>query len=685
MYKYLIIFCSLLVFLTDVKAQTDSLKNEKLPEVVVTAEGQIEMSNKTLLIPTQLEKKHSANGFNLLYLMQTPDLEVSARTRSITTHSGGEVVLCINGMEALPEDVASLSAKTIRTIEYIRTPSGKYAGKAGLVNFVTIKMNYGGNVYLSANEGFAYKSGEYLAFADFNKKRYSLSLTAIGDWHRDHSYTGGNDMFTFSDKSVLERNYNDESSLKKNNGQAIRLRLTSMGNSHRLNTYVGFTRQATPNTNTIQSISYTEPYGTTRRTIANNSQSIAPSAYVNYTLWLPKEQAFDITASASMGHNKYYSLYAETEQSSLSSKVIEDNFVLNGNIRYSKTLKNSLTLTGVLSNDYKHYTDDYAGTAMGKQQLTSNVTVGLLQLSKYSEKYYYYVSAGLSNTAVSLNSVHDNYCIPVAFYGGNYAINSKHSFSLNGLFTHTLFEPSEKNSMVVPTSFFEATCGNPDIVPMKVLGNTLSYNGQIGKLHLSLSYDSNIYFDNIVHQYTANTNTIFDTRINGGTFYGNIFSVSCTYNLLNEHLRLNATTIEECNTLRGSAYNMLHNSLRIKSGLVYLAGEWMFSFDYLTPYKSLDIRQPWLINRRPTYEWKANWTHKSLTIEALARNPFSRYDKQHITMEYGCYNRNSWNFSDADGRNINLTLTYNFNYGKKSERGEIEVNKNIDSAIMKMY
>ncbi len=32
--------------------------------------------------------------------MRTPELEVSARTRSIITHSGGEVVLCINGMEA---------------------------------------------------------------------------------------------------------------------------------------------------------------------------------------------------------------------------------------------------------------------------------------------------------------------------------------------------------------------------------------------------------------------------------------------------------------------------------------------------------------------------------------------------------------------------------------------------------
>ena len=43
-----------------VQAQTDTTKTERLPEVVVSADGQIEMSNKTLLIPTQLDKKHSA-------------------------------------------------------------------------------------------------------------------------------------------------------------------------------------------------------------------------------------------------------------------------------------------------------------------------------------------------------------------------------------------------------------------------------------------------------------------------------------------------------------------------------------------------------------------------------------------------------------------------------------------------
>ena len=154
--KRLILFSMVCLMATATQAQNDSIKNETLPEVVVNADGQIEMADKTVLLPTTLEKKHSANGFDLLSVMQTAELDVSPHTRNITTHSGGEVVICINGMEALAEDVATLRAKNIRSIEYIRTPSGKYAGKAGLVNFITYKLEYGGNVYLSATEGLAY-------------------------------------------------------------------------------------------------------------------------------------------------------------------------------------------------------------------------------------------------------------------------------------------------------------------------------------------------------------------------------------------------------------------------------------------------------------------------------------------------------------------------------------------------
>ena len=684
MFKFYVLFLMGL-FATSMQAQNDSIKTKELQEVVVTADGQIEMSNKTLLLPTQLEKKHSANGFNLLEVMQTPDLEVSARTKSITTHSGGEVVLCINGLEALPEDVASLNAKNIRNIEYIRTPSGKYAGKAGLVNFVTIKMNYGGNVYLSASEGLAYQSGEYLAFADYKKKQFTLSMTASGDWARDHSYGEGYEKYIFSDKTLLERNFMDDNSLQKKNGQSLRLRLTSSGNSHRLNTYVSLVRQAVPSSHTMQTVSYSEPYGKAQRFTSSNSQALAPSLYANYSLWLPKKQIFDITASASIGHNKYHSQYSETQQSAMNSVVTENNVALSGNVQYNKSYKNGGTLTGLLRHDHKYYKDSYGGTAIGQQKLTTDVTVALVQASRSGEKYFYYVSAGLSNSAISLNGTHYNYCLPVAYYGGNYVFSNKHSLSLNGLFTHTLFDPSDKNSMIIPTSFFEATCGNPDLAPMKVLGNTLSYNGTLGKSRLSVSYDSNIYFDNIVHQYSASPTTIFDTRVNGGTFYGNMFTASYSYNLFNDHLRLSATAIEEYNMLRGDAYHVSHNVFRMQGSVVYLTGEWMLSFDYHTPYTSLDIHQPWFMQRRPVYEWKMNWNHKAWTAEILVRNPFSRFDKQHITMDDGCYNRDSWKYSEFDGRNVNLTLTYSLSYGKKSERGDVDAEKQLDSAIMKTY
>ena len=684
--KRLSIYIMVCLQVIAIQAQNDSIKTETLPEVVVNADGQIEMADKTVLLPTTLEKKHSSNGFDLLNVMQTAELDVSPHTRSITTHSGGEVVICINGMEALTEDVATLRAKNIRSIEYIRTPSGKYAGKAGLVNFITYKLEYGGNVYLSATEGLAYKSGDYLAFTDFTKKGLTLSLTASGDWAHDHSYSEGHEDFIFSDRSRLTRDFTSESSLHKTNNQAVRLKLTSTGNSHRLNAYVSLTRQAVPSAEAAMKALYTGHYdGTSQRLTSSDSRGLAPAVYANYTLWLPKDQTLDFTASASFGHNRYNSRYTETAQSALTSDVTEDNNAIRGNARYYKSWKNGLTLSGSLTHDHSNYKDNYMGSAVGNQRLTTDVTMGLLQLSGSSLKYYYYVSAGVSNSATRLNDNYYNYCCPVAYYGINYALNKKHSFSLDGLFTHTLFDPSNKNDMTIFTSYFEAVKGNPDLAPLKVLGNTLSYNGRIGKSKISISYDNNIYFDNILHCYDTDQQTIYNCRTNDGTFYGNMFRVTYACSAFANKLRFSVTAIEEYNMLRGNTYDISRNIFRMKSSITYLTGDWMFRFNYNTPYTALDIREPYLISRRPAYEWLVSWNHKNWAIKAQVRNPFNRYTKQHITMNYGCYRRDTWEYNEADGRNINLSATYSLGYGKKSKLGEIDIDKRINSAIMKTY
>jgi len=667
-------------------AQTDSIRTEILPEVVVNADGQIETAEKTVLLPKALEKKHAVNAYDLLSVMQTAELEVSTQAKSITTHNGGEVAICINGVEALPEDLATLRARNIRSIEYIRTPSGKYAGKAGLVNFITVKMAYGGNVLLSGSQGFAYKQGEYLAFADFTKKGLTLSLTASGDWSRDHSYTEGKEDFLFADNSRLSRDITSESSLRKSNNQAIRLKLASTGKKHRLNTYVALYRQAQPSSESWDRMIYTGFYnGSTQRKTATDSRNLQPTVYANYTLWLPKSQTLDFTAQASFGHNKYHSLYSETAQTDLVSDVTEDNQILQGGASYYKTLKGNVTLAASLNHDHNHYKDAYAGSADGHQWLTTDVTTGLLQVSQTWKDLYYYASAGVSNSAVSLNDTHYNYCSPVAFYGANYALSQKHALSLSGLFTHTLFDPSIKNSMLLRRSFFEAVKGNPDISPMKVLSNTLTYSGQFGKSRLSVSYQSSMYFDNILHQYTTDNNTLYDMRINDGKFIGNMFSSTYTYRAFSDKLRLSLTAIEEYNMLRGDVYDESKNIFRMEASATWLTGDWMLRFGYRTPYTVLDIREPYLIHRQPVYEFQASWNHGNWALEALVRNPFNRYGDNHVTMDYGCMKRDIHNYSEPDGRNVNLKATWSFGYGKKHECSDANIDNSINSAILKTY
>jgi len=684
--KKLFLFSMLWLLAAATQAQNDSIKSETLPEIVVNADGQIETADKVVLLPTTIEKKHSANGFDLLNVMQMTELEVSPRTRNITTHGGGEVVLCINGMEALPEDVASLRAKNIRSIEYIRTPSGKYAGKAGLLNFITVKLEYGGNVFLSATEGLTFKTGDYLAFTDFTQKGLTLSLTASGDWTHDHSYSEGHEDFTFADHTTLARDFTHDSSLRKSNNQAARLKLTSKGNSHRLSSYVSLTRQAVPTAKSAMKALYCGHYdGTTQRLVLSDSRGLAPSAYVNYTLWLPEDQTIDFTAQASFGHNIYYSLYNETSHDAISSAVTEDNNTIRSNARYYKSWKNGLTLSGSLTHDHNQYRDIYMGTSASDQRLTTDVTMAVVQLNGSSQKYYYYVSAGMSNSAVKLNDNHFTYCSPVAFYGSNCALSQDHSFSINGLFTHTLFDPSNKNDITIPTSFFEALKGNPDLTPMKVMGNTLSYNGQMGKSKLSVSYDNNIFFANILHRYDANNQTIYDSHTNDGTFYGNMLAATYAYSAFTNKLRLSITGIEEYNLLRGDTYNLSCNIIRAKASVTYLINEWIMQFIYCTPYTTLNIREPYFISRRPVYEWLVSWNHNNWAAKALVRNPLSRYAKQHITMDYGCYHRDVWNYNESDGCNINLTLTYSLGYGKKSELGNTDIEKKINSAILRAH
>lgn len=661
-------------------------KSEKLDEVAVKGSARIEKADKSILVPTALEKKHAVNGFDLLSVMQIPELDVSSDAKNISTVAGGEVVVCIDGMEVRQEEMETLLSKNIQKIEYVRSPSGKYAGKAGLINIITRPKDFGGNVYLSTKQGFTYKNGDYTAFTDFAKKEWTFSLTASGDWSRYSGYTEGKEKFIFTYGKELSRSSINNSSLYKDNNQAIRLKVSSVGENYKFDSYISLKRQEQPGGEVLQNTSYSGFIESqTEKKIFSSGRNLSPSFYANYSLSLPHNQSLGITGAASFGKNRYSSQYDESNRSSIVSMVDENNYGITGNAMYAKSFKNKMGFSVTLSHGHMTYKDIYSGSSRGTQKMSTDVSQGLVQISQSGNKYYYYVSGGLANSHIVLNGNHYNYCNPVAFYGGNYAFNSKHSLNLNGYFVHTLFDPSNKNSMTIPVSFFESVQGNPDVEPLKAFGNLVSYNGQFGNFTFNASFNGYMYFDNIVHKFYADNDVIYNTTVNDGTFYGNMFIATLTYGAFDNTLRLGATAIEEYNMVRGDIYNLLKNILRARFSATYFLGDWRIKFNYRTPYKAINIRGPYFVTNKPVYELQVGWTHKSWGMEAMVRNPFSKFYKEHIVMDYGCYDQDIWTFSESNGCNVALKLTYSFSYGKKTKRGDVTVDKSIQDAILKGY
>ena len=659
--------------------QRDSVMTDTLPEIIVKAKEQIETADKVILMPAPILRKHAANALDLTGLMGIAGLVVSPQEKSVTTHTGAEVVLCINGVVVRAEDVAMLQAQDVVKMEYLRAPSGKWAGKAAVLNYIV--RNSGGNVYLSADEGFIYQRGEYVAAVDYTRGKTKLRLAAMSKWDRNHSYVEESGLYTFTNGYQLTRYYSPDHTLARHHGEDVRFELNNKGDAHRFNLTLGLDASTMPTHDMTTAVIYLND--TTSMHRHANSKALSPNIFLEYTKWLPSNQIIHFVASGSYGHNTYHSLYDETGQYTVTSHVKEDNFALAGQGRYFKTFTNQLMFMLMAGHALTNYKDHYSGTSTGYQHLVTNVTTAMLQLSRSAGSLSWYATAGVSNSAVSLGGKHYNYCSPIAYYGGTYAPRQDLSLSLNGVLTHTLFDPSNKNSMTLPVSFFEATQGNPDIEPLRVLSNTLSLSKQWGNHSLAVSYMSYIYFNNIVHQYYADPSVIYDKKLNDGNFYGNMLSASWSFSALSDRLRVSLTGIGEYNAVRGDVYDLSRTIVRGRANVTWLQGDFKFSANFKTPSTQLDIREPFLVHDPMMLDFLAGWNHSGWSVELRLNNPFNRYYKSHEWMDYGCYDMDRWRMNETAGRSVNLKVTYTFKFGKKTDHSDVQFNPVINSAIMK--
>lgn len=667
-------------------AQTDSISVIELSEAIVLSEKQTETSTHTVIIPTSTDKAHSSNAFDLIYNMNISELNISHNNEKVLNHTGEEVILCINGIEVSADEIATMRSKNVISIEFQRTPSGKYAGKGGVLNFKTVQYNHGGNIYISAKESFLYDSGKYLVATDYARNKSRLAVIYSNEWEIERNKQTISNHYHFSNGNIMIQNSEINPMENKDITNALNLRFSNSGNRYRLSVLGAFSNSYSPYNNQFRKTDYTGSI--LRRTTANNATSSYGNAFsmkANYTMWMRKDQIVDFTTSVTSGTNSYLYNYQETEQEDISYYVNENNLYISGTFQYFKTLGNGMQVSSVLKHYYSRFDDCYGGHMSMSQLLENNVSSTMLQLSKSNSKLYFYANVGMSNMNTRLNNGNFNYLSPTGYYGTRYTPKSNVSFSLNGLYAHTIFDLSYKNNVSVPTSFFEITQGNPNLRPTNVLSNTFEFNHHWQKTSLTASYMNYIYFNNIVHAYNSDDSYVYTNFVNDGNFYGNMLVITLAHRMLNDKLKISIKGIEEYNAINGNIYKISQNIIRGKCFIDYNIKKLRIGVEASTPYKALDIREPFFIENRAKISFYSLWDWSNWHFEAKVKNPFNKYSITKRYMHYPCFDMNIMDSDNREGRSIIVKAVFNFGYGKKTPTENYEIESIMNSAILKSY
>lgn len=665
-------------------AKPDSLSTT-LDEIVVTADSQIETPKKVILRPTKLEKKHSTNGYSLLENMNLPDFNVNTSAHSVFTSSGRSVTLLINGVEIQPDELATLAASEIVQIDYQRNPGGKYVGSGAVINFLTVEYDYGGNVYISADEGLARQYGEYIGMANYKRKAVTLTFTGSGKWGNESRLDSSSNTYKLND-GVLDQSVTPVENRTRTNSQYLNFKFAHATENHSFDIALSLTRSATPKKLVADNVDYSGFYDFKSTAVRTSKETgLSPALKLHYNLYMPGGQIFMANANIRHGHTDFRSRYSENNIAEINNNTLENNVLACVTLGYFKSFTNGLSLGVSVDEYYNHYHDSYSGSFDGKQTLTNNHAMAMFHIDHtLPSGLSYYASAGLTDLYSTIGDHNDNQFTPKVFYGMTYAIGQRHSVSVTGNYVHSIYNPSYKNDALIQTSFFEATLGNPDLQQLKAFQNLISYNGRAGRFGFSFTYDFLKYFGNTSNRYFADNNIMYHQLVNDGNFHYHKLTLGLSANLLDNRLKFKGNTTYSINRFDSTYRPAKSNDWRTDFTASYMFGDWQAKATYALPYRVLGIEGT-KVRNPAQYGIALNWQRGNWATEFCIENFLDRRMSTRTNADYGPYRSISRSLSDLKGRNISLTLTYILPYGKKTEKERVQTESTVNSAILRPF
>lgn len=171
----------------------------QVDQVTVTASTRIRDIDKVTYVITGEQRKNSVHGIDLLGVV--PQLSFDENSQRIRSGQGGNVKILVNGANATEQELLSLNAADIKSIEFYDFPPARYAGYSNVVNVQTRYIDdglYGGvNLQHAFTTGFANDG----LFFRYNWGVNQLSLNVSTNYRNYNNFDSWNRYaFSLGDK-----------------------------------------------------------------------------------------------------------------------------------------------------------------------------------------------------------------------------------------------------------------------------------------------------------------------------------------------------------------------------------------------------------------------------------------------------------------------------------------------------
>lgn len=653
---------------------------EHLNEVVVEGNLHSAKIDRDVYLPNQRQRNAANSGISLLDNLMIPQLDVNRMTGDIKSHTNKAITFCIDERIVEKAELEQIRPKDVLRVEYIDQPTGKFADKDVVINFVMRHYDYGGYVEAKDRTSILYDRTDNSVQASIDHKQMTYKMLLGSNYEKNGIRTTNIENLRI-DKNFQQSTMTLTDPIKNHNIYAVvgaRYRSKSL----QLAGSAGITKEEMPEYHYSEDISYSGDiagYASANSTVGSKNITTFVRTQANWQASEKQNITFDTYFS--FGNNHYDNTYRESDGYDIESHTKEKTFGVEGDVCYVNNINRQSCITLRVIELYHHYNDHYRGTLSADQTTSQSETiVWPIYTYKPNDKWIFlFRPLGFSVAYWKTKTNSQTY---FSSRGGIRIKNQidKHNNLQYGIYLGNSNPNAALRSNVEQiVNRYQILRGNPDLKKTLFSHVFIDYNLMLKHWQLMVHSEYERLDDMIKDTYTPDGERLIQSYTTDGCLQNLSLNIQQTFFLLNRNLQLKGGILLERNILTGQSGGSL-NHIDWNVQAQYHLGDFAFSAYYDNPRSNLFQ----IYSSEPAdYGFSASYGYRGFYAEVGARRFFYGKDQPvHRYFSYTNYSFDEHRYQDINGPWIYMRLSYSFDFGRKSKHQSIEAGTSGRTAIL---